>query len=283
LSLRTRLILVVVACMLPLSALSLGIQFVNYRDSRTAAEHRTLELARSLSLALDRELRARIGLLQVLALSRRLQEGDMDGFRSQAETLVSQQLQPGAAILLLQEDGQQVMNTTLPRGAPLPIRRNIDTVRQVFGTAQPVVSGVFSATTDGHRVLTIEVPVLRPQGGVAYVLALSPPFSVFADIIRRQQPSEGWVVALLDARGTIVARVPGDFVGQPAAPGFLAHVLTETEGLVETTSLEGTPVLSAFSHTEAFGWSAGVAVPRAVLTAQAWRVAVVTLAAGSIL
>ena len=101
LSLRTRLIIVALASVVPFFALSLGVQFINYRDARLVAEYCTLEPARSLSLALDRELQARIALLQVLALSRRLQEGDIDGFRSQAETLVSQQLQPGAAILLL--------------------------------------------------------------------------------------------------------------------------------------------------------------------------------------
>jgi hypothetical protein len=282
-SLRTRLVFVVIACVLPLAVLNLGIQFFNYRASRTTAEQRTLELARGLSLALDQEFRARIALLQVLALSRRLQDGDIDGFRSRAETLVSQHLQPNTAIILLRDDGQQVMNTNLPRGAALPVRRNLDTIQQVIATEQPVVSGVFGASTDGHAVVTIEVPVLRLGGGVAYVLALSPPLTVFAEIIRRQQISDGWVVALLDAQGIVVARVPGEFVGQSAAPGFLARVLTETEGLVETVSLEGIPVLSAFSHTEAFGWSAGVAVPRAMLTAQPWRVALATLAAGLIL
>ncbi|MEA2947940.1 MAG: hypothetical protein QOI40_3270, partial [Alphaproteobacteria bacterium] len=234
----------------------------------------------SLSLALNRELQARISLLQVLALSRQLQDDDLHGFRSQAETLVAQHLSPGATILLLRQDGQQVMNTSLPSDASLPARHSLESIRQVFATAKPSVSGVFAASGDGHLVVAIDVPVLRPHGGVAYVLELDPPFTVFSDIIRRQQPSEGWVAALYDDRGIVVARVPGDFVGQSAAPGFLTRLLAESEGLVETRSLEGTQVLSAFSHTENFGWSASVAVPKMMLTAQPWRSALGTLAVG---
>ena len=133
LSLRWRLVLLVVASVVPLLAFSLGNQYLQYREEVANTGNQTLALARSMSLVVEDELQARIAALQALAVSRPLRAGDLDGFREQAETIVAQQF-PGTNIVLLKEDGQQVMNTMLPRGAPLPVRPHIESVRQAFAS-----------------------------------------------------------------------------------------------------------------------------------------------------
>jgi PAS domain S-box-containing protein len=70
-----------------------------------------------------------------------------------AETIVAQEF-PGANILLLTEDGQQVMNTILPPDAPLPVRRNLESTRQVFATGRPAVSNLYQGAVGP-----------RPRGG----------------------------------------------------------------------------------------------------------------------
>ena len=104
-------------------------------------------------------------------------------------------------ILLLKEDGQQVMNTILPRGAPLPIRGNLESTRQVFATGRPAVSNLFQGAATPRPVVAIDVPVKDPNGAVIYVLSLNPNLETFAEIIRRQHLPASWVVAVIDRRG----------------------------------------------------------------------------------
>ena len=281
LSLRWRLVLLVVASVVPLLAFSLGNQYLEYREEVANTGNQTLALARSISLLIEDELQARIAALQTLTVSRRLQAGDLDGFRRQAETVVAQQF-PGANILLLKEDGQQVMNTILPAGAPLPVRPNLESTRQVFATGRPAVSNLYQGAVGPRAVVAIDVPVKGPDGSVAYVLSLNPRLAVFADAIRRQDLPATWVVSVFDRHGVNIARVPNAdrFVGHEASPSLFGPLQAEREGILETTSLEGIPLLTVFSHTAPFGWAVAIGVPRAELTGPAFSTALRTLAIG---
>src|SRR5216684_2425685 len=281
LSLRWRLVLLVVASVVPLLAFSLGNQYLEYREEVANTGYQTLALARSMSLVVEDELQARIAALQALAVSHPLEAGDIDGFRAQAETVVAQQF-PGANILLLKEDGQQVMNTILPAGAPLPVRPNLESTRQVFATGRPAVSNLYQGAVGPRAVVAIDVPVKGPDGSVAYVLSLNPRLAVFADAIRRQDLPATWVVSVFDRHGVNIARVPNAdrFVGHEASPSLFGPLQAEREGILETTSLEGIPLLTVFSHTAPFGWAVAIGVPRAELTGPAFSTALRTLAIG---
>ena len=141
--------------------------YVGYRAERAEAGRRTLDLARSLALVVERDTQGRLAALQVLALSPPLRGGDLDGSRAQAEAVLAQQM-PGANILLLREDGQQALNTAIPPGEPLPARRDTTTLRRLFATKQPSASDVFIGLVPRRPVVALEVPVLGPNGEVRY-------------------------------------------------------------------------------------------------------------------
>jgi signal transduction histidine kinase/ActR/RegA family two-component response regulator len=284
LSLRARLLLLVVASIVPLFAFSLASQYLQYRDAIAAAGRQTLELARSLSSLAEQELQTRMVALQVLALSPALHANDLATFRAEAEAAIAEQF-PGSNLILLQENGQQLMNTLLPPGAPLPIRPNMETTRQVFATGRPAVSNFFMGAIGPRPVVAIDVPVKRDDGSVAYVLSSNPRLDDFAEIIRRQRFPNSWIVSIFDRGGVNVARTPNPerFVGQPAGAVFRQRMLAEREGVSDSTSREGIPLIAAFSHSAKFGWAGAVGIPRAELVAPAIRAAMQTLAVGSIL
>ena len=235
LSLRARLTLLVIACLLPLFAFVLGNQYWSYRAERAKAEQRTLEIARGMSLALGRELEAHIAALQGLALSRALRDGDVAAFRTQAERFIAE-LSPGAVLFVADRSGQLLLDTRVPSGRPLPVRGDRSTEREVFETGRPAVSGLFSSAVTGSPVVTVEVPVPR-DGQVLYSLGLIPLLTRFSDLIANQRPSPSWVVSIFDQNGVNVARTPNPerFGGQKASPLLLPHVLHEREGIAETT------------------------------------------------
>src|SRR5258708_535249 len=135
-SLRARLMMLVVASVVPFVAFILARGYLDYREDVAASGQKTLELTRSVSVAVEKELQARIAILQVLALSAQLRGGNIDAFRTNADAVVTQQF-PGSNIILLREDGQQLMNTLVPRGAPLPVRPNLEWLKQLFSTGPP--------------------------------------------------------------------------------------------------------------------------------------------------
>jgi two-component system sensor kinase FixL len=283
LSLHGRLVLLVVANTVPLLAFILGYQYFTYLKDVSATGRQTLALARSMSQVVEQELQSYIAALQALTSSRSLEQGDFAEFRRRAETVVAHQF-PGANILVLREDGQQILNTILPLGAPLPVRTNLESTRKVFATGRPVVSGVYQGAVGPRPVVAIDVPVTGPDGKVVYVLSLNPRLGVFADLLRRQSMPASWLIGVVDRRGVLIARVPdGGYVGREAAPTLLGPLQREREGIIESTSLEGISLLTVFSHTGQSGWAVAIGVPKAEMTGPALVAATQILAAGSVL
>jgi signal transduction histidine kinase/CheY-like chemotaxis protein len=279
--LRTRLMMLVVASVIPLVGFTLVREYLDYRKAVTSSGQKTLELTRSLSLAVEKELQARIAVLEVLALSRPLRDGDLEGFRAQADTVVAQQF-PGSNILLLRDDGQQIFNTLLPQGARLPARQNLGTIKAVFATGRPAVSDTFIGLVSHRYVISIDVPVRRADGTISHVLSVNPQIDAFDQAIRSQRLPESRLISIFDRQGANVARSlnPERFLGQKAVPLLLERMLSKPEDVFETTSREGLRLLTAFSRVEPSGWTVAMGVPLAELTAPAINAALRTLLAG---
>jgi signal transduction histidine kinase len=177
------------------------------------------------------------------------------------------------------------MYTLLPPGAPLPVRPDMTSARHVFATGQPTVSDFYIGAIGPRPVVAIDVPVKRDDGSVIYVLSTNPRLEDFAEIIRRQQLPASWIASIFDRRGVNVARTPNPerFIGQRAGPELLPRLLAAPEGILESTSREGIPLVSAFSHSARFGWAVAVGVPRADVVAPALTAATHTLAVGATL
>ncbi|HYM01819.1 MAG TPA: ATP-binding protein [Stellaceae bacterium] len=283
LSLRARLVLLVIASILPLLVFSLGDQYLDYRRERANASERALELARGLSLVVERDLEKRVAVLETLAHAPILQANDMAAFRKLAEAVASEIFE-GSAVVLLSAgpDARQLMNTGAPPDTPLPPTQSPATLQEVIRTGRPVVTDLFYSAAINRSTTGVEVPVAGPDGTIAYVLAMSVPPESFADVIRRQRPPDGWIVSVFDRSGAHLARTPsaGRSVGEKASDSLLPSLLSRKEGVIESVSLEGIPLLTAFSHSEPFGWSVAVGMPLTLLTGPALASAIQVLTVG---
>ncbi|SDE25812.1 Two-component sensor histidine kinase, contains HisKA and HATPase domains [Belnapia rosea] len=284
LTLPARMALLVLSGVVPLSAYNLGVVYLGYVHERERASAEALGLARAIAGAVEAELNTRTAELRVLALSRALRVDDMAGFRERAEEVVAGEV-PGSAILLRREDGQQLMNTALPPGETPP-RQGRDAPRQSLATGGSFVSDVYFGPVLRRPVVAIEVLVRRPGGQPDLVLAMIPSANAFDAMIRRQRLREGWIASIIDRKGVRVARQPDPerFVGQSVTPEFLATWSAgRVEGVAESISAEGIPVLTAYSRLPEIGWGVAVAVPTSELTRPALRAAVASLLVGTVL
>ena len=220
-SLRRRLAFVAAASSLPMLLAFAAEAYVQYHAERMRAGQHQLDVARSMAATLDRELGGAIASLQALALSPRLQVGDLPGFRTLALRFMATQAD-SSGLVLLDQAGQHLVNTGFAPGQPLPRRNaqaNEAVTRTVFRTAQPVVSDLFPRARDGSLIVTADVPVLR-EGQVIYDLSLVLPVDHFTRIIADQHLEPGTVSSIYDRHGVHVARLPSPdrYTGEPARP-----------------------------------------------------------------
>ena len=123
LSLRGRLIALVIATLPPLLALSLLNTSLHYRTRQDDISRETLQVARSLAQAVEADHRARLAGLQALALSPFLQSGDLVALRTQADAFLSTQ-PVGATLGLADQTGQLLFAAgAVPSSGPLPTLR----------------------------------------------------------------------------------------------------------------------------------------------------------------
>lgn len=283
LSLRTRLVLLVVASVVPLLAFSLGQQYFEYQTELRQTGRERLALARSMSAGFERELQTGIAVLQVLAGSATLRTGDMETFRTELDAVAARSF-PGSSIALLRENGQQLLSTAVPHGAPVPARTDLYSVKTVFATGRPAVSALFESAAARRNAVSLDVPVRGAEGRIVYALSLVLPSEVFAEVIRRHRAPQSWIVALFDAEGTTVARSRDErLVGQKAGEQLLRALREKREGVYEGVSRDGIATLATFSRTDPFGWAVTIGTPKSELIAPALEAALRTLVIGGVL
>jgi two-component sensor histidine kinase len=259
-----RLALLVVGTSLPVVALLIGMLYRNYEISREVMARSTIETARGMSLAVDRELQRAVAAVQALATAESLTLGDLAEFRSQAVMFI-QQYFDASAVILTDRSGQQILNTDIPVGMALPSRRDEVLAERIFVGGLPTVSNLRGPSTSTEPRIVIDVPVRR-DGTVIYGLSLTVPAGLFTSLVQQQRQHKGWIISIIDADAVIVARVPGgdQFVGKKASETLLRH-LQLGEGMVETTSMEGVATLTGFSHAPQSGWIVAIGLPRDAL------------------
>lgn len=278
LGIRSMLALLGAATMLPLVALALWLVHHAYVQDRDMAVERTLETARALSLAVDRELLGAVSAAEALATSPSLDGGDFAAFRRQVEELLRSTPRFGG-VVLSDSAGRQLVNTFVPEGSPLPVRNSLDLMRRVWESGRPAVSDLFRGAATGRHFVAVDVPVLR-GGRVVYDLSLTIPLDAFGALLAEQGMPEGWTASIVDSKAAIVAKRPHSdrLVGTKATSALAAGHAAAREGTLDMTTREGVPVLTAFSRSSVAGWSVSIGIPRSELEAPARRALLVSAA-----
>ena len=262
---RTNLALLVAACVLPGALVSAWLVVSDYADKRVSAEREVLSAARAGVASLERDLASIEAGLRVLASSTALEEDDLRTFHAQAlHALPHQNI---TNYVLIGPQGEQRLNTLKPWNAELPSPGGPPSLKQVFSTRQRHLTDLFVGPVTGQPIFALGVPVLREQR-VVYALNAG----LFPDRIQRvlqaQKMPSDIICAVLDRQGKVVARNRdmARYVGRHAVPDLVKGITTQPEGIIETTTLEGIPVVTAFSRSSTYGWSVAVGIPQATLT-----------------
>jgi PAS domain S-box-containing protein len=259
----------------------------NYASSeRDRYEDEALGAAQRVMVAIDRELVGIQAAAQALATSSSLLQGDFEAFQRQAQMTLqswSTEKPDDYAAVVRDVTGQQVVNTRLPWGTPLPKGANLPVDLEVIATRRPYIQDLFTGAAAGRPIISIRVPVLS-NGEVTHVLSMAVEPRRIADILRAQGLPGPWVATVIDRTDRVVARSRQheSLVGA-LAPDEFRQAAKDAEGLWEGRNLEGTEVLGAFARSGLSNWTAFVGVPADIVRAPLRRSLWTLLGSGAIL
>jgi PAS domain S-box-containing protein len=283
LSLRSRLLLLVIASVVPLVCMGVVREYLDYQADRNRVTEGLLAIARGTSVVVERELQVRISSLETLAMSPALTETDLARFDSQAATFLNRF--PAGTLLGVvspELDILRVYGLASPVAMPVRYRdldsNRFDGVRQVFASGKPIVTDLLTGHFNNMLGFSVDVPVFR-DGRVVYDLFLRLSASGVADLIARQHLSPETLVSVVDTAGVVVARAPNPdrFVGSHIVAPLWAAIQAHPEGVVQVPTLDGVQAVAAYTRVAPFGWSVVIGAPENVVFAP-MRAAIIRVA-----
>jgi signal transduction histidine kinase/CheY-like chemotaxis protein len=262
---RTRLLVLILAVLVPaFIAALLAVGYV-YLEERRAQENSVKEAVRVFALLVDNELEIKEGMLRTLASSPALAHGKLEEFYASAKSLP---LQPDAVIILHDLSGRQLLNTRVPLRSQLPLRRtsNIDALMAKYGPDRTLVSDLFMAPLGRRHNFTIQVPV-RVEGEIRYYLTMGVNASSLQRLMEQQRMPAEWSASIIDRQGLVVARSrdPEQFRGRSVSDVALRQFAAASEGVFSSVNLSGTAVQAFYSTVPNAGWKVLVSIPSAEL------------------
>jgi len=278
-SIRTRLLLLVFAVWVPAMAGFGLLARSTYVQEAAAAREHMRDAARSIRFLVDRELDKRAAVARTLAATQALRDDDLRRFYDDARNATEG---TGDTVLLVDLD-HQVVNTRLPFGAPLPPRGWRPATPLIPVGGAPEVSNL-RRRPDGVAVLAVLAAPAGPGPARYNVGVAFSPAEIQATLEQQKIPA-GAVASVLDRDHLTVARTrdPARWLGTPATPDTIAAARQGGERDMSSKTREGEPTVGYLVHSERYGWSVAIGLPRSVLDKSATRVTLQAFAAALIL
>ncbi len=256
-SLSAWLVLLVVGALVPLLIFATAMLAWMGKSGEAERDRALQDRARALALAVDREVAAWKTATGVLAASTALERGRLADFHAEAQRVGAQL---GGWFSLCDATAQQLVNTLLPYGAPLP--KSNPVVLEIFRDPRPVVRDPIIGSVAQRPVITVGMPVLW-GGRVAYALNLGIDPARLGRLFEAQQLPATWVAGITDRQFKVIARSihAEERLGKPAPQALQEAAAAADAGLVTHVMTDGRPGRTAFQRLTEVPWVLALAVP----------------------
>ncbi|PZR34218.1 sensor histidine kinase [Caulobacter segnis] len=269
---RGRLVLLTVSLLIPAIVSMVLLLAGADRESRGRLYQQLITTARALSGAVDRQAAVGVAVVETLASDQALITGDWRDFHARAQRVV--QRRPGW-IVVSDINGQQIVNTLKPYGAPLPVSPRANELTSALLAGRSKISDLRIGKVAGKPVITVATPIMVKDQ--PYVLSYVVEAASFTSVFRQQRVPDRWVATLLDNNRRVIARsrLNEQFTGALASKDMEENLRHSTEGVSKSVSLEGVPTMVAYTRSPQTGWTLVVAIPRDDLASTVNRAVVI--------
>ena len=262
---RTLLFLMALTLIVPALAFSVYLVLHSAALERAQVEQRLVQLSADLADNIDRDVERMLTLLDTLALSDRLKAHDYAAFHATAALAVQR---AGTFIAVSDDTGQQLVNTRVAFGTPLPKPPIPEAQRNALLSGKPYVSDITLGSISHKWVYGISIPLNLenlPHGMMTMVIDADHLIPMMNGLFL--PPS--WMTGVGDRQGQIVGRSQDQpaFVGA-VLPAGLRYTDDRKGRAFEAADLKGVPSLRAITRTAYAGWEVSAFVPTLLVDAE---------------
>jgi two-component sensor histidine kinase len=250
---RVPVTVLIIALILALAAPSLTFAGLLLLQSDTISQRQlTTRANQSVNLIadrLDREFRSLSINLALLASSGWLEKEEYARLHARATEALA-----GTDTFLLAIDGSnnQILNTRLPWGSPLPPIASAAAVMEAIERGEPTASNVYIGNVAKQPVFSVTMPIISNESRVK-ALMLTRNAATLARIFKDDLPPPGWRYAVLDRLGAVVA---GD--APPVAAASLAQLCASDATELHQVTNARARYSAAAKTLNPWGWRACV-------------------------
>jgi len=278
LSLRSRLMLMAGATILPFTLLSVFAFAALLHQQKAQTEQATLGMTRALAASVVARMQQTISALEAFSLATPIdesQEGTVATAHAASKSLRAAH-PDWRGVLLARPDGTVLFASESPFGGGFRQVMEITTVAEVVRTRAPVV-GPMTTGPRGGIGYTVRIPVER-GGEIKYVLTAIVGTDSILEVIQRQQVPSDWVVSVFDSNLKRVARSKdhGRYFGtepSPSLKAMLASLGSRREAVGTTSTLEGDEVYTAASRIDGTSRTMALGASTQIAEGALWRTA----------
>lgn len=206
-SLHSFLRRVIWLCVLPLVVLAAYLAIETVRTTQYARDYAAANLAKNFAIAIDENLKSRIGALHILTASPLADQVEQRKDLYQEAQGFQQNF--GSHVILADLNMRMLFNTRAPFGTILPALprpKGNSAVVTVMKTGKPAVGDSFLSSVSGEPMVAIAVPGVR-DGKIAFLVLTVLENRQFQNRLQQVALPSGWSLSLLDGNGAVIARV----------------------------------------------------------------------------
>lgn len=215
---RGHLAILAIITTLPLALFSVMIVGQLREGEIEALHRRAAQEAESLAQMCDRQFHDMLTTVSLLETSPELVVRDLERFDARAKAALGRS---GWYILIVDETGQQLVNTRIPFGQPLPKTGNMESLRQGLASNEAVISNVFLGRTSGQFVYNVLKSLAPGPDGKRLSLILTQNAADMQNLFGHRPLPPGWNYALLDGIGHVAASSAAMAPGEAFPPSRL--------------------------------------------------------------
>lgn len=194
-------------------------------DERVALRHRTATTASATAGSIARQLQDMAVTLKLVATAPELEAGDLATFHARTRSA----MRSGSWFMLLVDaDGQQLLNTRVPFGTELGKTSHMPSLDRALATGRVQVSDVFYGKTSQRWVFNVILPLEKQLSSVGKALLLTQNTDDLRSILSTETLPPGWHVAIIDGSNNVIISSDGSAPGKPlvAYPELPVDILT---------------------------------------------------------
>ncbi len=254
-SIGTLLSLLILAIALPVALFIVILISQLQASERSALERRTLRDAVSIAQAVRPVIDQMTSTLRLVSATAELRNGDMPGFHARTQAALAG---VETYIIVVDETGQQLLNTRVPYGTPLGKTSDLDGLERALASGNRYVSNVFFGHTSGAWVFNVMTPLPAYPNSAARAVITTRNAGELAPALDRLSLPDGWKAAIVDRAGNIILSSdeallkPGEIV--PLPNGTTVDDIAGETGTQQITDRNANYDLVGFSTIGDTGW-----------------------------